>query len=573
MDGGRCIVPEGFINTDQVAKILKVTQVAVIKMVREKRIPYINVEGEMLFNISDIEQCASSEVDENITTKEKEKKIIDYWMIPRSIRKLVSVQQMIREDYKNGVIGGQWRGARENHRERDKNLQKVGLRGESEDGFVDANPGGARTDVALLRALGFYAHDEEGNIELTYQGQQMIDSSNPAEIITEQLMQIRYPSPYSFSIKMDIEIQIYPYRFLFELLTCDELADDGSIENADGVIRITQKEIAQFVVPIAKKQSDIKKVIDMICENRISGENTKPSNLFNNIANTFINNIEITGYVERGKKSSVWIKPDKIMNVLERLESKPRKFKYEIGQEIEFQQRLGMDPTKTKFTNALVSNRKGAEQSVKNLIHEEFSNNPVTRKMVTDNLIEKLSRSAGTSDDIVLKVLDEILEKDPMDMFTKQYLTYSTGGRRFAREFEQTTTKIIEQLVGNAKWTGKEGKSPDITFQLLDKNGIIDCKAESKYNISNDHFNRMTVEDDGYIPAYNADFFLYIVHGFGTNFEKNLKRVEKKCNVRGAGIRAEDLIVLLKKSPISLERIHNLFTSSKVITIADINAL
>ncbi|WP_142300990.1 hypothetical protein [Bacillus sp. 7884-1] len=95
----------------------------------------------------------------------------------------------------------------------------------------------------------------------------------------------------------------------------------------------------------------------------------------------------------------------------------------------------------------------------------------------------------------------------------------------------------------NARWTGKEGKSLDVV--VIDISGltvIIDCKDESGYSIPNDHFNRISVEGSGYIPAYNANFFLYIADSFSKNFVRNLRRIENKTSVKGAGISAEDLL-------------------------------
>jgi hypothetical protein len=74
---------------------------------------------------------------------------------------------MIRSDYHTGIIGAKWKGDRSNHKKRDKILQKSGLRGKFLEGFVDANPGGARTDIALIAALGLYFFDEDGRIQLT----------------------------------------------------------------------------------------------------------------------------------------------------------------------------------------------------------------------------------------------------------------------------------------------------------------------------------------------------------------------------------------------------------------------
>jgi hypothetical protein len=201
----------------------------------------------------------------------------------------------------------------------------------------------------------------------------MLSSSDPAGILTDQMVLFRYPSPDSASINMNEEIEIFPYRFLFRLLMEDELIDDGSILEADGLIRLTQKEVAHFVVPVAKKDNDLEKIVQLIAENRKNKDKIEPSHLFNNIANTAINNIEINGFIERSK-GAFWIKPD--FDVIRELESplnkKPRTIPYHAGMEMEYQQRLGMDPTKSKFTHTQTSNRKGGEVGLKLLLAEGF---------------------------------------------------------------------------------------------------------------------------------------------------------------------------------------------------------
>lgn len=569
-----------FLTVAEAAKALNLSRVMLYKLVRENKINSVKVGGSILFAKSDLEQFGSITIEDSKITKCK--KQLDYWMIPRSVRKLVTLQEMIKVDYRNGIIGSQWKGTRTNHLKRDKQLQDSGLRGKSIEGFVDLNPGGARTDVALLAALGFYAFDKEGNIELTYQGEQMLISTNPASIITEQLFQFRYPSPYSKSINMNSSFALFPYRFLFKLLLSDKLIDDGSIVANDQIIRLTQNEIACFVITEAKKDQDLNKVIEIISNSRKHKKTLDPSSLQRNVANTFINNIEITGFIERDKKSSIYIKENAIDTVLNLLDKNPRNFEYIVGKENEFQHRLGMDPNKTKFTRTQTSNRRGGELAVQHLLLEELRHNPMTKEMITPSLIKSLAQRAGTTEDISNNVVNSFLKEDPKTIFSNQYLQYSSSGRSFAREFEISTSKIIKEMIGNAKWTGKEGKSPDITFTietfnddtLIKHNCIIDCKAEEKYTISNDHFNRMTVEDTGYIPAYNADVFIYVANGFSTNFIKNLKKIENKCNILGSGIRAEDLLYLLEKhreSQFTSSELLSLFTMGKIITIADIN--
>ena len=397
-----------YLTALEAAKILSLSRPTLYKLARENKIETIKIGGNLVFSTSSIEEYASITIkDVDIPAILKPKKQINYWMIPRSVRKLVTLQEMIKDDYRNGIIGSQWKGTRTNHLKRDINLQNSGLRGKSPDGFVDSNPGGARTDVALLAALGFYAFDNEGNIELTYQGEQMLISTNPSSIITQQLFQFRYPSPYSKSINMNNEFEIFPYRFLFKLLLSDKLVDDGSIVADDNIPRITQNEIACFVISDAKKDTDIDKIAESILNNRKAKLPLKPTDTLKNIANTFINNIEITGFIERNRKSSsINIKESAFDSVFDLISTKPRNFKYEVGKENEFQHRLGMNPTKSKFTKTQTSNRTGGELAVQHLLTEELRNNPMTKEMITPELIFNLAQRAGTSIDIANKVVD-----------------------------------------------------------------------------------------------------------------------------------------------------------------------
>jgi len=563
-----------YLSVKEVAQVLQKTQLAILQLVSSGKLPHVKINGELFFAEEDLQGIDTIEIHKPLKKKNKG---VTYWMIPRSVRKWVTLQQMIKEDYKNGIIGGRWKKDRTLHKKRDKYSQQSGLRGKSIDGFIDENPGGARTDIALISALGLYYFDEEGCIQLTYQGEKMLTTSDPAGVLTEQMFEFRYPSPYSQSIHMSEEIHIFPYRFLFDLLMTEELVDDGTILDNDGIVRLTQAEIANFVIPIAKTEADIQLVVGSILKARESGVIDKPTELYNNIANTFINNIEITGFIERGK-GSVWIKPELeiISRLTARIDKKPREIKYVIGKEIEFQQRFGMDPSKSKFSGRITTNRKGGEASILSILEEEFKNNPLTESRITNDLLEAVANSTGTDIEEVKRVVKKYVKSDLKDYFAEQYLVYATGGRTYARDFEITTTKIMQELLGkeNVRWTGKEGKSPDIVLNIEGKVIIIDCKAESNYSIPNDHFNRMTVEDTGYIPVYQADFFLYVANQFSRSFVRNLHRVEQKTNTKGAGITAADLLYLLDEHrdiPFTKKELLTMFTSSTIVCNADIN--
>jgi excisionase family DNA binding protein len=556
------------LTADQVAALLDITRVAVYKMAAEGRLESVKVGSRVLFRQEDVAHMQGT-----VPAPKGEKKMLDYWMIPRSTRKLVGLQQMVREDLANGIIGAEWSGARANHRRRDLLLQASGLRGKSEGGFVDKNPGGARTDVALLRALGLYALDDEGCLELTDQGKTLAKTTAPAAVITEQLFQFRYPSPYSVSIRMNPEIELFPYRFLLELLTREELADDGSVLADDGVIRVSQKEIATYVIPGAKSHKDMDRIVKQIVQARRTGKKLQPDDTLDNIANTFINNLEITNYLDR-QKGTVALKDEVTMvTVLERLATPPRSFGYEADKENEFQHRLGQDPAKKRFTKSQTSARERAEMALRHLLEGLLANFPMTRADITPELIAQVAGQIGTTEDKVTAVLNEVLKREPADYFSKQFLEYSMGGRTFAREFELATKDIFSLLAENVRWVGKEGSAPDLEFTLVRSKGIVDCKAEERYNISNDHFNRMSAER-GYINTYHADFFLYVAHSFGTNFPAKLKELQEFAKVKGSGITAEDLLYVLdlhRQEPFAPKRLLELFTCGRVITKGDIN--
>ncbi|OIK03921.1 hypothetical protein [Bacillus sp. MUM 13] len=171
-----------------------------------------------------------------------------------------------------------------------------------------------------------------------------------------------------------------------------------------------------------------------------------------------------------------------------------------------------MDLTKSKFIRTQTSNRKGGEVGLKLLLAEEFQNNPLTIEMIDKNFVSQIAKNIGTPEEVAIKVLNDVLEKDPSDYFSEQYIIYSQGGRDFARDFEITTTKIFQELLGekNARWTGKEGKSPDVVIDVSALTGIIDCKAESGYSIPNDHINRISEKKAGISLLTKPTFFFIL---------------------------------------------------------------
>src|SRR5258706_601266 len=185
--------------------------------------------------------------------------MINHWWTTRPKRKLILLVDTLRI-FAAIAQGKPWRGGRELHLEFEEALEaraikKVGAR-------RDRQAGGGRTYAAWLYSFGLWFDDENGLAQLTFAGEDLvIRGMAPVPILTKQLLDFQYPSPFSHDTNVNPRFRIFPFRFLLKLLLHQPLG--GYLSN---------KEIARFVITKAETDNDLQEVAQTILAYRNNGE-------------------------------------------------------------------------------------------------------------------------------------------------------------------------------------------------------------------------------------------------------------------------------------------------------------
>ncbi|MDF2789531.1 MAG: restriction endonuclease [Neobacillus sp.] len=519
--------------------------------------------------------------------------MINNWHVPRNKRKLYPVVDILSL-FTLQNMGDVWKhdlGRQlifENELER-YGLKRIGPR-------RDQRGGGARTYESWLYNLGLiFVDTKEKVVRTTLAGEALLSGQPPVPIITNQLMKLQYPSPYSIRNRVNINyrFQIRPFRFLLKLL-----ADKR-------ILTLSKEEIGRLVITEGENESEscyehvISRILDyrrnddsVLTENfdelyksSTTGVRTRKATLsyLEDIANTFINYLEYTQLIARDEKGRIFI-PEESKSQVELILSNKSNLRYldsnkQFGEEI-FQRSFGL---------ALGGNRDNRNFGGQTITDEIYRIKRIRSDFLhiagikpignlTGTLVREIAGNTGYSVNQVEEAL-EGFKPDTFSAFEASYLNMAISGTELATEFEIATKHVFQQLGFEAYHVGSNALHPDI-FVASPENysGIIDTKAYRAYTITNDHKNRMV---RNYIPTYQAQnnnltFFMYVADGFGKNINQQLKRVADDSQILGSVITAKNLIRLLQRhllKPINHNDLKQVFICNSRIELKQIEAL
>lgn len=505
----------------------------------------------------------------------------NHWIITRPKRKLILVPDLLKI-FRAVVEGENWEGNREIQIEFEKSLKTSQWKAQN----ISKDGSGGRTYAALLFMLGLWFENSEG-VELTNAGKEIVENNPPVPILTKQLIDFQYPSPYSIKVRIDNSFQLKPYKFILRLFAEKSLDE------------ITQDEIAFCAVARAKKDNDLDNIYQLIQTYRRAPERVIQESLslsgasednLRNIGNTVVNQLEYTGlFQENNEIRGLRIKPDKkdlldelLSNSKASLISNPEDF-------ATFQMRYGSGLSKSKdyrYTSVKPTKIDPNERAVLVTYYEIASNKPID--IISEELIQEIAEYRGISYEKVERVLHTLADKPSLDRFEEKYIQLSKGGNETATDFEIKTEGIFsaEGFGFSSVWVGPKPRHPDL-FVYFDKvnkrHGIIDAKAYKEYNLPLDHKNKMA---HTYVPnfrkiiyegeEYDLMFFAYVAGGYGSNMHNSFKELTTMCgDVAGSYITSLNLLKLLrlhKKTPFSPEKFGEVFACSKEIRYEDVLA-
>jgi hypothetical protein len=482
------------------------------------------------------------------------------WMFPRNKRRMPPLETalILRALVVASELGASWGGdqARQNHFF--KLLEEYGLKKGGNQ--RDLKQGGARTYEAQMSLLGLIYKDKQGALKLTQAGEDLVAFNDTAKTFEYQVLRAQFPSLYSLSqnIKMDVDVKIRPFLFLLKLAGDPDL---NGLSDKDMVVPVVfGKNVDSYLLCkdlILRLRSDgVESVIpdDESIRTTKTQSNTYEERLddIGSIANTFKCVLESSGLADLRDvdgQPRVFPRQDILMRIPE-IEALP--FVDFVGlpnEQAMFQygSRLGS----IKDTRRTFMPKKAPELLSKSgLIYQKFLSDvclPVSQKEV-DDFIVRMSVEFGVTKDNVLQALEPVLVN--ANQYTgSKLLDLSRGGLKTAEAFEKTVTKIFELDFGyQAEWIGRThrkdtGGHMDVFVVEVSRNlcGIIDTKSMKSYDLPHqDSAKAITTYVDAARELYgsrNLDlkFIGYVSHMIGS----------------GAGVRALD-IYKAKGVPVSL---------------------
>lgn len=519
--------------------------------------------------------------------------MINNWHVPRNKRKLYPVVDILSLFILQN-LGDVWEQRVDKQLTFESELERYGLKKAGQ--RRDQRGGGARTYESWLFNLGLIYNDTKDKVvRTTLAGEALLSGQPPVTIVTNQLMKLQYPSPYSIRKRVNIHyrFQVRPFRFLLMLL------------NDERIRTLNKEEIARFVITEGENESEkcVNQVINRIQNYRSHGDSILSENFeelyassttgvrtrkatlssLEDVANTFINYLEYTQLITRGEKGVIYIPEERKQQVEGILSDKTKIRHLDINHPYgieNFQRSFGLAPNSNRdnrsFGGQMVTDALYREKRVRSDLLHIAGTKPIGS--ITASLINEIATNTGYTVNQVEEALTGF-KPDTYSAFEVSYLNMAISGTELATEFEFATKNIFEELGFKAEHVGNHALHPDV-FVESDGNysGIIDTKAYRAYTVSNDHKNRMV---KNYIPTYkqnksNLLFFMYVADGFGKNINSQIEKVANESSINGCVITARNLIRLLqrhKTKAIDHKDLQRLFTCNSRIEIQQIDSL
>lgn len=522
------------------------------------------------------------------------------WMVPRNIRRLTKIPQILSSFFLTIEDGEKWGGNRELQRKFEIILEESGIKGRGQP--WDANSGGARTFIAQLKALGLIFLDTTVDPPVhrtTLAGEAIINGENPITILQYQLLKLQYPSPYSASQGVNIspEFKIRPVVFVCKLLLDNDIAF------------ITKKEFGRFVIVYGKTEEDFSYVKDLILDYRRDPENyvlpatfmqdscsarttnhslEKRITHLEDIANTFFNYLDSTQLVIRPESADkIQIDPVTVRLIKSFIDERRPLIRYD-DDDIAFQRKYGVDPKHTKDTRRFNSGTVNDNLIIEKMVMTSFFNLASTSIIsdINNEVVDAIYERTGIRKEDIIRILER-KHPEGLSYFEESFLNMSKKGKEEAIDFEKAVAKIFQSMFGyKAKHIGQtkpknrgSGGNADVIIISTQENysGIIDAKAYSSYSITNDHKNRLLHNYISNAVEYSEEkpikFFMYVSGGFSSAFNEGLADMCRASKLSGSGITAKNLIRLtrkVKETEITHSQLLELFSKGFEITSIDI---
>ena len=387
-----------------------------------------------------------------------------------------------------------------------KNLKIASLQKSRALNTRDKDPGDFRTYRTQLSAFGLIFESQDGIIDFTKAGRDILKGLSPIKVLQSQVFRHQYPSCYSNSsqVKIDKGINLRPFVVILRLLLDSRL--NGYITNAESAIPVgvgkTESDHEKLVAAVLELRggSAIEDVTQLksLYTIRISQGELKLAELMN-IGNTFLNVLIGTRLIEKDTKASKSIKyrinPEYQDQILEACKTEFTSIKNpELNES--FQRAYGAWDGK-KDTEKRNWRVEASSESPKNsLIKAAYFTYQEDRGIqLTSNLpkefVNETKAHYGFTEIEIKNALESFLNFT-RDDDEREFLRIAQGGVSTALSFEKKIRAIFENNFSiQAYHTGQRkrktgvGGFPDVLLLFKSPAGciILDAKSTAKYDL------------------------------------------------------------------------------------------
>lgn len=504
----------------------------------------------------------------------------DHWFVSRQKRNLTSIFYALVA-YSDVCRGKVWPGNAELQLEFEDELatRSITAHGKLRARKNEAGGGGTRTLIKQMKDLGLiFVEDENKHCQLTLIGEALVKSEiSFVGAMRLQLQRYQYPSATSWKGNGGVnhDFKVHPFQFLFRLMRDERLGRYLSVD-----------DVRYVVIHYARNDSEacFEDVINRILHYRESGETDRPDDeakTYWNIANTFINYISLTQYVDRAYKK-IMIRRGKEKEVDDFIQEKPRFIPHPETAE-NYLRAYGRG-TSAKDLRDFENQKQSQKEIVENRIRTEYAllalRTPITE--ITPDVVHEIVMATGIDEKIVESFLVRVYPHGNIDDFFVTYRELANLSQAYATEFEAATCELFKKIFKlNAKHVGPKGNTPDVYFESDEYGycGIVDCKAYKKgYSVSGDEGRRMI---DMYIPnikeyggsKYPLAVFTYVSGSFGKNIDVQIEKICEKTGVSGSAMPVDILIDIAQdyaEMAYNHNTLRNVFSVNREVRLADL---
>lgn len=509
----------------------------------------------------------------------------NHWFVCRQKRQLTSLLPALIA-FNDKCIGEIWSGNEKLQLEFEDMLQELDItnHGNLRSRKSRTGGGGIRTLKKQMQDLGLvFEEDKSRKCRLTLISESLIKGDiSFVEGMTLQLQRYQYPSATTYKGRgaIDPSFKIHPFQFLMKLLCCPKLDNQLSIE-----------EIAYIVIHDAKTDSsaDFETVVKSILNYRAGDfslvnlrKSQEKKKKYYNIANTFLNYLYLSQFVDKGYKS-VSLRSGKEIVAKQFIQKSPKFIPHpELKENYirAFGKGTAAKDLRDFSKKSTLSRNDIKEARMRNEYVLLSLRTPVMG--ITNKIVTEITQRTGLDENEVDRFLRKRFPSGNIDDFFTSYRELSTMGSKGTVEFEKATCEIFKNIFGfKTRHVGPLGNTPDVYIES-DKGkfcGIIDNKAyKNGYSISGNH---KRIMEDVYIPdikkyggeVYPLAFFSYIAESFGKNINSQIRSIFNDTNIPGSAMPVDvfiDLASSYMRKTISIDVVQKLFSLNREVLSSDL---